>query len=175
MMGTDDLYGLYSGTDARKGLYPRAPAGYRSGQGGNINLNYKYPNPAGSGDKDDTKVLRLSDIILIAAEAYYNASDYTNANKYLNMVAQQRDPSFTGWNDTGPQVLEDILIERRKELAFEGSRFWDLVRLGRSWTKIKNQSPLTTLSIAPGNNALVFPIPVAEINAKPNLIQNPGY
>ena len=175
MMGTDDLYALYSATDARKGLYPRGPAGYRSGQGGNINLNYKYPNPAGSGDKDDTKVLRLSDILLIAAEAYYHAPDNTNANKYLNMVAQQRDPSFTGWNDAGAQVLEDILTERRKELAFEGSRFWDLVRLGRSWTKIKNQSPLTTLSIAPGNNALIFPIPVAEINANPKILQNPGY
>jgi hypothetical protein len=175
MMGTDTLYNLYSATDVRKGLYVRAPANYRSGQGGNINLNYKYPNPGGSGDHDDTKVLRLSDIILIAAEAYYNASDFTNANLYLNMVAQKRDPSFAGWADTGAPVLEDILIERRKELAFEGSRFWDLVRLGRSWTKTKNQSPATSVAVAPGNNALVFPVPVTELNANPNITQNPGY
>ena len=175
ILGTDDLNNLYSTTDVRKILNPRAPAGYRSGQPGNINLCYKYPNPAGSGDKDDTKVLRLSDIVLIAAEAYYNASDFTNANKYLNMVAQQRDPSFAGWNDTGAQVLEDILTERRKELAFEGSRFWDLVRLGRSWTKIKNQSPLTTVSVTPASNYLIYPIPLAELNANPNLKQNPGY
>ncbi len=175
MMGTDTLYNLYAATDVRKGLYVRAPVGYRSGQGGNTNLCYKYSNAAGSGDKDDTKVLRLSDIILIAAEAYYNAGDMTNANKYLNMVAQQRDPVFTGWNDTGEQVLEDILVERRKELAFEGSRFWDLLRLGRSWIKIGNQSPLTTIAVVPGNIALVFPIPVTELNANPNITQNPGY
>jgi hypothetical protein len=175
MMGTDTLYSLYSATDVRKGLYVRAPAGYRSGQGGNINLCYKYSNAAGSGDKDDTKILRLADVILIAAEAYYNAGDITNANKYLNLIAQQRDPAFTGWNDTGEQVLEDILVERRKELAFEGSRFWDLLRLQRTWIKIQNQSPLTKLTVAPGNIALVFPIPVTELTANPNIVQNPGY
>jgi hypothetical protein len=175
ILGLDTLYNLYSATDVRRGLYPRAPAGYRSGQNGNINLNYKYSNPGGSGDKDDTKVLRLSDVILIAAEAYFNQGDMTNANKYLNMVAQKRDPAFAGWSDTGPQVLEDILIERRKELAFEGYRFWDLVRLGRSWSKVKNQNPLTTVSVAPGNQYLVYPIPVAEINVNPNIVQNPGY
>jgi hypothetical protein len=175
ILGTDSLYNLYSATDVRLGLNPRAPAGYRTGEQGNINLCYKYPNPAGSGDHDDTKVLRLSDIILIAAEAYYNAGDFTNANKYLNMVAQQRDPAFAGWADTGPQVLEDILTERRKELAFEGNRFWDLVRLGRSFTKWSSQVPLKTIAIAPGNQFLVWPIPVAEINANPGIGQNPGY
>jgi hypothetical protein len=175
MMVCDSVYGLYSATDVRKGLCVRCPSGYRSGQGGNINLCYKYSNAAGSGDKDDTKVLRFSDVILIEAEAWYNTGQIDSANKYLNLIAKQRDASFAGWNDTGAQVLEDILIERRKELAFEGSRFWDLVRLGRTFTKIGNQSPSTTINVAPGNIALVFPIPVAELNANPNLVQNPGY
>jgi starch-binding outer membrane protein, SusD/RagB family len=175
MMATDTLYGLYSVTDARKALCVRAPAGYRAGQAGNINLCYKYSNANNNGAKDATKIIRLADVILIAAEAYYNAGDFTNANKYLNMVAQQRDPAFAGWNDTGEQVLEDILTERRKELAFEGSRFWDLVRLGRSFTKIGNQNPQTLIAVAPGNIALVFPIPVTEETANPNITQNPGY
>lgn len=175
MLATDTLYSLYSATDVRRGLCVRAPAGYRAGQAGNINLCYKYSNAAGSGDKDDTKVLRLADVILIAAEAYYNAGDFTNANKYLNMVAQQRDPAFAGWNDSGAQVLEDILTERRKELAFEGSRFWDLVRLGRSFTKVNNQNPQSLIAVVPGNIALVFPIPVTEETANPNITQNPGY
>jgi hypothetical protein len=175
ILATDDLYNLYSATDVRKGLIPRAPAKYRTGEQGNINLCYKYPNPAGSGPHDGTKVIRLSDVILIAAEAYYNAGDITNANKYLNMVAQQRDPAFAGWNDTGAQVLEDILIERRKELAFEGSRLWDLVRLGRTFTKWSSQVPLKTISVAPGNQFLVWPIPLTELNANPGIGQNPGY
>ena len=174
ILGTDSLHNLYSATDVRLGLNPRAVATYRSGEQGNINLCYKYPNPGGSGDHDDTKVLRLSDIILIAAEAYYNAGDITNANKYLNMVAKQRDPAFAGWADAGAQVLEDILIERRKELAFEGSRLWDLVRLGRTYTRWSSQVPLKPMAIAPGNQFLVWPIPVAEINVNPGIGQNPG-
>ena len=175
ILATDNLYNLYSATDVRKGLIPQAPAGYRSGQPGNIYLCYKYPNPANGTDKDDIKIIRLSDVILIAAEAYYNTADETNAKAKLNQVAIQRDPSFTGYTSTGAQVLEDILTERRKELAFEGSRLWDLIRLKRSWTKIKNLSPLTTVSVAPGNTFLLYPIPVAELNANPNMVQNPGY
>jgi len=176
ILATDDLYNQYSATDVRHGLIVRAPAGYRSGQQGNINLVYKYPNAFSSTSyRDAVRVIRLSDVILIAAEAYYNANDYTNANLYLNKVAQQRDPSFAGWSDTGAQVLEDILIERRKELAFEGQRLWDLVRLNRSWTKIRNQSPLVTIAASPSNNFLYYPIPLAEITANPNMTQNPGY
>jgi starch-binding outer membrane protein, SusD/RagB family len=175
LLGTAELYNLYSATDVRRGLIPLAPAGYRGGQAGNIYLNYKYSNPANGTDKDETKVLRLADIILIAAEAYYNASDYTNANLYLNMVAQKRDPTAAAYANTGAQVLEDILTERRKELAFEGNRLWDLIRLQRSWTKIKNQNPLTTIAVTPANPQLIFPIPQPERDANPNITQNPGY
>ncbi len=177
ILGTQSLYSLYSPTDVRIGLCPNAGTGYRSGQLGTPTyLCYKYSNAATLGFNYQTKVVRLADIILIAAEAYYNASDYVNANKYLNMVAQKRDLSFAGWADTGPQVLEDILIERRKELAFEGSRFWDLVRLQRSWTKIINPAAaVSTVSVAPGNIALVFPVPLTELQANPNMVQNPGY
>ncbi len=172
ILGTADLHALYSSTDVRAGLNP---VGIRSGQAGTVYLNYKYPNASNTTDKDDVKVLRLSDIILIAAEAYYNNGDAVNALKYLNMIAKQRDLSFTGYASSGGQVLEDILTERRKELAFEGSRFWDLVRLKRTFTKVSNQNPLATITVAPTNIGLILPIPVAELNANPTIVQNPGY
>ena len=172
LLATQELASLYSATDVRKWL---SPIGTRSGQSGTVYLCYKYPNPANGVDKDDIKVIRLSDVILIAAEAYYNSSDIANANLYLNKVAQQRDPAFAGYANTGVQVLEDILTERRKELAFEGSRLWDLIRLQRSWTKTKNQNPLTTVSVTPSSTALLYPIPVTELNANPNMSQNSGY
>jgi len=175
VLATDDLYNQYSATDVRRGLIPRAPAGYRSGQGGNINLCYKYPNPANGADKDDIKIIRLSDVILIASEAYYNTADEANAKVKLNQVAIQRDPAFTGYTSTGAALLNDIINERRKELAFEGNRFWDLVRLQRSWTKTKNQSPLGTISVTPANTQLIFAIPQGERDANANMSQNPGY
>jgi hypothetical protein len=172
ILATSDLYNLYAATDVRKGLIT---VGTRSGQSGTAYFVNKYPNPANSTDKDDTKVLRLADVLLIAAEAYYNTGDPINANLYLNKVAQQRDPSYVGYASTGTQILEDILTERRKELAFEGSRFWDLYRLQRSFTKVSNQNPLVTIAVSPSTTQLIFPIPLAELNANPNIAQNPGY
>jgi len=184
ILALGDLYNLYSTTDVRKGLVVDAGPDYRSGQSGDTYLAYKYPNAFGASDRDDTKILRLADVILIAAEAYYNTSDPVNANLYLNLVAKKRDPSFAGYASTGTQILEDILTERRKELAFEGGRFWDLVRLKRSWTKVQNQNPLKTISINAANNSnanfskttpLVYPIPQAEIDANKNITQNPEF
>lgn len=172
IMATAELYNLYSATDVRKALIT---PGTRSGQSGTAYFVNKYPNPGSSTDKDDTKVLRLADVLLIAAEAYYNAGDPVNANVYLNKVAQQRDPAFTGYASSGSQILEDILTERRKELAFEGNRFWDLVRLKRSFTKVSNQNPLVTIAVTSATTQLIFPVPVAELNANPNIVQNPGY
>jgi hypothetical protein len=172
ILATPDLFNIYAPNDVRKRLIL---AGTRSGQNGTAYLCQKYVNAANTADKDDTKVLRLSDIILIAAEAYYNASDFPNANKYLNMVAQKRDKTIAPYANTGAQVLEDILTERRKELAFEGSRFWDLLRLQRSYTKVVNQNPAQTIAVTPSNFQLVFPIPKTEMDANPNMKQNPSY
>ncbi len=172
ILGTPELGGLYAKTDVRRNFCVK---GVKSGYSDSVYFCYKYPNPANTTDKDDTKILRLSDILLIAAEAYYNASDYTNANIYLNKVAQKRDKTIAGYNNTGTQVLEDILTERRKELAFEGSRLWDLVRLQRSWTKVVNQQPLSTFAVTPSNTQLLYPIPKAELDVNANIKPNPGY
>jgi hypothetical protein len=172
ILATPGLAGLYGAGDVRKNFCVK---GTKSGQDGTAWFCYKYANPANTSDKDDTKVIRLSDVLLIAAEAYYNAGDYPNANLYLNKVAQKRDKTIAAFSNTGTQVLEDILTERRKELAFEGNRLWDLLRLQRSWTKVVNQSPLSTFAVTPTNTQLVYPIPKAELDVNPNMTPNPGY
>lgn len=165
------FYATYAATDVRKSLYS---TGTRTGQASTAIYVRKYTG--NTTDYDDTKVIRYSDVLLILAEAYYNTADPVNANLYLNKVAKQRDPSFLGYASTGTAILDDIINERKKELAFEGSRFWDLVRLKQTFTKVQDQDlPSANLTIAPGHTNLVFPIPVAEINANPNITQNPGY
>ena len=69
---------------------------------------------------------------------------------------------------------EDLLAERRVELAFENHRFFDLVRFGAA------QQVLSAFSDANGYsfNAtdLLLPIPQREINLSNGLMsQNPGY
>jgi len=171
VLANASLYNIYSATDIRKSLISVGP---RAGQASTAYICRKYTN--NTTDYDDSKVIRYADVLLILAEAYYNTNDIANANLTLNKVAQQRDPSFIGWTDVGTQALENILTERRKELAFEGQRFWDLFRLQRSFTKVIDQDvPQNNFVVTPTNTHLIFPIPLTEINVNTTIVQNPGY
>ncbi len=173
-IATDTLYNLYSATDVRKSLIDPTIRRARSSTGALVKAVVKYPNISNANDKDDTKVLRYSDVLLILAEAYYNTSDEVNAKARLNQVATKRDPLFAGYTSTGPQLLEDILTERRKELAFEGLRYWDLTRLNRVINR-GPQYPSTAQTINITDPRRIYPIPQAEIDANKNVTQNQGY
>ncbi len=171
------LVNLFSATDVRTELLvPGTTKG-----GAPATLVFKFSN-ASNNDRDNPKVLRLSEIYLIAAEAAYRTSDEATALDYLNALMAERDPGFT-YASSGAQLLDDIIEERRKELAFEGDRLYDLNRLKRAIDRDANAGAITA---GPGNSRLdipypddrrIAPIPQAELNANPNLAddQNPGY
>ncbi|MEP6465013.1 MAG: RagB/SusD family nutrient uptake outer membrane protein [Parafilimonas sp.] len=168
---SSDLYNLYSSTDIRQSvLVP-----YYTKAGVPAVVVYKYQNEPNTKDKDNIKVLRLSEIYLIASEASLPANE-DDARAYLNALAQTRDPAFTGYNSNGADLLNDIITERRKELAFEGDRFYDLNRLQRDITRVNNQGSIPgPLSIPYSDFHRVAPIPQTELQANPNIQQNPGY
>ena len=89
-------------------------------------------------------------------------NDDGDAQIWLNELMSQRDPAFTGYTDTGAQLLTDIITERRKELAFEGDRFYDLQRLGMDVNRSSNTGSDPTgdgLSVPFGYFARLMPIP----------------
>ena len=172
-IASDALYNLYSATDVRKALMV---AGTKGGQP--VKNVMKYPNSNNASDKDDIKILRYSEILLTLAEAYARTNDATNAQLYLNMVAKQRDPSFTGYTSTGQALIDDILTERRKELAFEGMRYFDLARTNQDVVRVQvgsNYPSNTPLTLPTTNSKRIWPIPQSERDANPNISQNPGY
>lgn len=175
ILATQALYSSYSATDPRRNLYNPST---RSGQLGTAYYVTKYPIDVVN--YDDVKIVRFAEVLLILAEAYHNTGDDVNALKYLNMVAKKRDPLFTGYASTGAQVLEDILNERQKELAFEGYRFWDLYRLQRTFVKPQAQDAtnaiITSITVTPGTTRnFIFPIPNDEVLVNPGIVQNPMY
>ena len=173
VFAVDALYNLYTNTDVRKDLLE---PGEKSGQP--INIILKYPNASNPNDKDDDKILRYSDVLLILAEAAARTNDEATALDRLNEVAQQRDPSFGGYTSTGQALIDDIIQERRKELAFEGDRYWDLMRLNKDVVRVNlnnNYPSNTPLTLPAGDDKRVFPIPQDEIDANPSVMQNPGY
>jgi len=169
---SSQLYDLYSSTDVRKSLLK--PGSTKSGF--TAYIVDKFPN-ATSADRDNIKVLRLSEIYLIAAEASLPNSE-TDALNYLNQLMAQRDPSFTGYTSSGATLLNDIVTERRKELAFEGDRLYDLNRLKSPINRVNNPGAIPApLSIAYPFDKRLAPIPQIEIQSNPNISgqQNPGY
>lgn len=127
----------------------------------------KYPGNAGASVPlyvNNIKVLRLSEIYLIAAEAALHTGE--NPARYIDALRENRIENYAAG---GAVSLEDILNERRKELFAEGQIAFDFWRNG--------MSVRTGLGIIDSKDyRTVLPIPKEEIDTgKGKVIQNPGY
>lgn len=166
MLCSTELYDLYETADIRKSLYA-------TGTRGGLASVFVNKYTSFTGDHSDTKVIRMSEMYLIAAEASY-PSNTADALKYVNEVTSRR--GATAIASSGSALLEDIITERRKELAFEGERYLDMQRLQRNIARSKNY-PASALSIDFTNYRRIMPIPQGELDANPNIKpqQNPGW
>jgi len=171
LYASNDLVNLYSPTDVRTSvLIP-----YYTKAGAPAVLVAKYQNSDNTKDRDNIKVLRLAEVYLIAAEASLPNNE-EDARGYLNAVAETRDPDFSGYTSSGTELLNDIVTERRKELAFEGDRYYDLNRLKREINRGDNEGSISGPPTIPYNDYhRIAPIPETELQANPNIEQNPDY
>ncbi|MDO7885746.1 RagB/SusD family nutrient uptake outer membrane protein [Hymenobacter cheonanensis] len=137
---------------------------------------------------DNCYVLRYAEVLLSYAEAV-NEQTGPSADVLakLNLVRQRA--GLAALTLASPQALTkqamraEIERQRRLEFAFEGERWWDLVRYARH--TIADASAVHTITAldiiaqrrggARDVNYLLFPIPQAELNSNPQSQQNPGY
>jgi hypothetical protein len=68
----------------------------------------------------------------------------------------------------GSALFDEITRQRKLEFAFEGHRWFDLKRRGIDVAKTPNPVPYSDFRVLP-------PLPQAELDGNPNLVQNPGY
>ncbi len=121
----------------------------------------------GGGLEQDWIELRLADIILLYAEALNENNSTDDAIDELNKTRNRAGlGDYDG--DTGQAaVRQAIADERRLELAFEGQRWFDLVRTGTVDAE---------MGTSVNANYYVFPIPDSEVLASDGIItQNAGY
>jgi hypothetical protein len=77
--------------------------------------------------------------------------------------------------------MDTLILERRRELALEGQRLFDLNRTQTNFVKINTAGSATSRLIqynaAPTSyyNRTILPIPNGELAVNFNLVQNPGY
>jgi starch-binding outer membrane protein, SusD/RagB family len=129
---------------------------------------YNRWNYNGYGFDHNVRILRYSDILLMYAEAEVRGSaapthSGLTADDAVNLVRSRAGlPSISG------VTVQQVLDERRAELAMEEDRFFDLVRTNMA------ASVLGSKGFKQGKNE-VFPIPSAQLQLNLNLTQNIGY
>ena len=145
---TEDFLGLFEPDDVRGSFYYY---NYYDDV-----LTSKYTNQYGN-----IHVIRLAEMYLIRAEANYRLGTSLGATPLddINTIRNRAKASALT-----TVTLDDILLERRRELAFEGFLIHDIKRTKGNVGSLNWNS-----------DKLVFPIPLREMQVNNKLVQNPGY
>ncbi len=165
---SSDLYALFENGDIRKNNFTT------------INLQVKnVTNQLASKpffftkkfqDNAGTMVMRLSEMYLILAEAHARQNNTTAALLNLNIIRQRANLSAIS---STSNLLEEIFLERRRELCFEGHLFFDLARFNKNVVRSDCFGLQCNLTFP--NPKMVLPIPRASILINQNIIQNESY
>lgn len=120
-----------------------------------------HPNDAGGPNRNHIVRYRYADAYLMKAEAMYRMG-----SDPINMINDLR--TIRGASALTSVGDEELLAERGREMYQEMTRRQDLIRFGqylRAWN----------LKDAGDDHLKIFPIPISDVLANPNLVQNPGY
>lgn len=151
---------------------------------GSIPFLYKWKHANGWASGDHISLLRLGDILLLKAEALNETGKPDDALNIVNNKIRQRVNLPPVPMGTKEEIRDAILKERRLELAFEGQRWYDLVRLNKltmvmgslkEYVLSCNNNTKVPVDYAITDDKRLLPIPQSEMNRNPKLTQNKGY
>lgn len=140
-----------------------------------VHMGTKYifgmiPNNLGS--DAPTPYLRLAEIYLNRAEAYFKNGNTSACVADLNVIRTRAGlQPLVGV--TGSALQDSLVSERRKELCFEGDASFDYYRNGLPMTRPAGDYLSTDFTIQPTDNRVVLPLPESEILSNSKLVQNP--
>lgn len=175
------LYDQISDTDVRKTLWD--PTGEHEGLELVSNAK-KYPYTSQkflavstSDSRMDVPMMRAAEMYLIEAEALARDNQSGSAAQVLFDLVSTRDDNYTLSTNTGDDLIEEIMVQRRIELWGEGFRWLDLKRLNlpldRNGSNHKSSINNNLMEVSVGDNRWSWPIPQDEIDANPLIEQNP--
>ena len=144
--------------------------------------------PGSSNRSANWIMYRYADILLMKAEALSQLGQYEEALGLINDIRTRALMPPAEIAFTAEDFEEAILLERAKELAYEGKRWFDLMRMGRRNNYankeklieiiIENVSSTRRLILASkltDPNGWYYPVKDTEIESNPNIDQNPYY
>ena len=131
--------------------------------------------------------LRTAEVYLIAAEANARLNNLTEAKSYVERLRAKRIIGGDGTISTPTsqkEMMDQIILERRKEILFGFSRFFDLKRFNleteyqKTITRafpvvnISAEHPQKTYTLQPNSKMYIIPFPRTATDKNPNLTQN---
>lgn len=127
--------------------------------------------------------LRYDDLLLLKAEALINGEtpDLAAAADIIDRIRTRAGVSKLTANEKSNRdnLFKAYVNERRLELACEGERWYDLVRLDILEETMaaaqRNDSYRLPISVPYTKNSYLLPIPQDVLDTNPNVVQNPGY
>lgn len=183
---TLDIYNSYTAGDLRRDV--SIGLGYTNTLGTYVNARYiklyvDLSDGDGYLDSDaDWNVFRYSHVLLMCAEALNeaNSGPTAAAYTYINEVRERAGlvDDLSGLSQS--EFRDAVYLEERLEVAFEGHRWFDLLRTGNAIStmnsKLGGSDPVGP-SEAISEDDLLYPIPVNVIStSSPGIIEpNPGY
>lgn len=127
----------------------------------------KYPGRGSSIYVNNFKILRLSEVYLIAAEASYHLTGGSAAAPYINAIEKNRVANYT---DVSSVTLDDILFEYEKEFFTENQIAFAY------WRNKLGVTSMDGATINYDNDRSIMPVPQTEIDQSGGLLkQNNGY
>lgn len=165
---SSEFYGLYNDDDLRKNVFFRANTGTNAGT---YNFRGSYSNSNGF-----FTGVAVDEVYLMRAECNARQGNVASALDDLNTLMENRWRAgrFVRFDaSTSLEVLDMILIERRKELLMRNIRWIDIKRLNKenaniSLTRVVNGQ---TYILPPNSNRFALPIP-EDVIAISGIIQN---
>lgn len=120
------------------------------------------------------KLVRLSELYLIRAEASAERGDLQSALTDLNTIRLRGNPNLAPFSATTKEhLIAEILAERRRELCLEGFLFFDLMRRGHAVDRTDCIGENCSLTYPSDKFAL--PIPQQSVSGNELMVQNPSY
>lgn len=164
-----DFLNLLEATDLRKSyyktkLYPGNTTDPIQCEKYGINYTAIYTN-------SPTNYLRLGEIYLNRAEAKVKTGDNTGALADLNVIRVRAGLSASV-GLSGQALFDEILKQRRIELAFEGHNSFDYFRNGLPMVRNYSSVGSGPITVNPTDAKVVMRISQDEITFNPNLVQN---
>ena len=132
----------------------------------------KYPGKQTSRPTtNNIPVIRLSEMYLNRAEAIVRGASISGvtADADLKVITSNRGAADV------TATVNSVLLERRKELAFEGHYVYDLARTGNPVKRVDYDGTESARNIDFPSYKWALPIPKSEVECNPNMVQNEGY